>query len=222
MKKNLVVSLLVAMVAIGSVSLGAGDLVVDAFASAAVSRTLASTNGVPNVASLAWSVGGGPYGGERYIAIDMPWKSPGVPGFPVESVTLEINTPTSPSRMTVSGGLYSEGQVTFTYGMNTALSLRLAQPTLTIHGLHASHSTQVGVVLLAPDWSNYYVAVTTIAGNGSGQPYDLVFWCNGVGRPSLAHVNEIQVSFASAPAPTGGTGFSCTSFTVPLAPTNNN
>ena len=164
-------------------------IIVDSFLSPGTGLTL-NLDKPPGLGSaFATTVGSGIVGGQRNLSYSVTYMS-------FTTASVEVNTPTSPSRLTESSGDFATPDLVLNYDANGAgLGVNLSGTSLTLKGLVTDLPLTVKVWLTTSP-GNSYTATVPVAG---GYAADLTITSfTTVGAPNLNSINDIKIEFAGA------------------------
>ena len=167
----------------------AGSLVVDTFLSPGGGLTV-NLDRPPGLGfGTATTVGSGIAGGQRDLSYSVTYMD-------FTTASVEVNTPTSPSRLTESSGDFATPDLVLNYDANGAgLGVNLSGTSLTLKGLVTDLPLTVKVWLTTSP-GNSYTATVPVAG---GYAADLTITSfTTVGAPNLNSINDIKIEFAGA------------------------
>jgi len=134
----------------------------------------------------ASTVAAGILGGQRDLAFNVAYTAP-------TTASVQVNEPTSPSRLTESSGDFATPDLTLNYNANGAgLGVSLSAASLTLKDLHTDLPLTVNV-WLTTSAGNSYTATVPVAG-GYGADLTISSFST-VGAPTLSDINDIKVEF---------------------------
>ena len=167
----------------------AGSLVVDTFLSPGGGLTV-NLDRPPGLGfGTATTVGSGIAGGQRDLSYSVTYTD-------FTTASVEVNTPTSPSRLTESSGDFATPDLTLNYDQNgIGLGVSLSAAEVTLKGLNTDLPLTVKVWLTTSS-GNSYTASVPVPGTYAA---DLVINSfSTVGTPNLNNINDIKVEFVGA------------------------